>query len=89
VGRRAKDTDDSEYLSEDQVQGDTDDDVELDEEHVALMVIKVPRDGGCTVACFTTILAFPYISHVFSYCRVLIVEVQKKCRREVQDQGIE
>jgi hypothetical protein len=64
-GRRAKDTDDSEYLPGDQVQGDTDDDAELDEEPVPLMVIEVQRDGGCTVACFTTKLAFPYISHVF------------------------
>jgi hypothetical protein len=29
------------------------------------MVIEVPRDGGCTVACFTTKLEFPFISHVF------------------------
>jgi hypothetical protein len=74
-GRRAKDTDDSEYFPENQVQGDTDDYAELHEEPVPLMVIEVPRDGGCTVPCFTTILAFPYISHVFSYCRLLIVEV--------------
>jgi hypothetical protein len=34
------------------------------------MVIEVPRDGGCTIACFTTKLAFPYVSHVFLLLQV-------------------